>query len=435
MEAEEADVIFKVVKQALDKQRNELTILLEQTVSKQMDAQRAATNIEEQLLDVRESFTTAMKSGIDEVRKHAADEVIRLQDLLIQRMEAANRLQTSANDLVERLSKLDIKDGEPGSPGLPGDPGSPGNDGKPGDQGPEGPPGPAGKDGEPGLPGPQGEPGEKGEPGESIVGEKGDQGPEGQPGKEGVPGAAGENGRDGDPGARGADGPAGPAGVGLLTEKWTQGVYRENTLVQHHNGQFFKALKDTASEPAPLDGSPSDWERIGTFGTRYVGTYDETRTLLDDDIFVKDYGSFIVRGSVHQIIAVRGRPGAKGERGDPGFAGKDGVGIEEFSIERGALIATMTDGRVASVPFASEVERVLQEYEMTVSSDEMEAIVNRRMEVDDGAIPMTQFCGEWNRAKAYRLGSVVRFAGRSYISRTSTDSGDSPEDSSVWIGF
>lgn len=188
-----------------------------------------------------------------------------------------------------RLAALEARELEPGPPGRKGDPGEPG---------------------EPGGPGLKGDPGE---PGASIKGDPGEPGLKGDPGE---PGGRGEPGHD---------------GTGIDSPPWKPGVYREGAPVQHHLGQYFRALRDTASEP-PGD----DWQRVGSAGFRLVGGHAEGRQYLQGDLFVRDFGLFCWHaGEAHLWIGrgAKGEPGQRGLPGEPGARGKDGLD--------GALIETI----------------------------------------------------------------------------------------------
>ncbi len=172
--------------------------------------------------------------------------------------------------------------------------------------------------------GEKGERGEKGEPGpagDSIKGDKGDKGElgeKGEQGEQGVQGIPGESVR----GEQGQPGKDGAAGLGVDSPVWVTGVHREGAIVQHHIGQHFKALRDTASEP-PGD----DWQRLGRGGFRVTGGFSEQRTYLDGDLFTRDFGQFLHFNGEAHLLAGRGGKGDAGQRGlqgDPGRDGKDG---------------------------------------------------------------------------------------------------------------
>jgi hypothetical protein len=144
------------------------------------------------------------------------------------------------------------------------------------------------------------------------------------PGPQGIPGPQGDPGEPGDTGAPGRD------GVGIDAPKWTSGVYRENSLVQHHIGQFFRALRDTAAEPPH-----ADWERCGSAGFRLVGGFQEGRAYLDGDLFVREFGLFLWHSGEAHLWAGRG---GKGDPGPRGLPGKDGVGRDGQDGAHGARI-------------------------------------------------------------------------------------------------
>ncbi|XP_067458938.1 macrophage receptor MARCO [Thunnus thynnus] len=167
----------------------------------------------------------------------------------LDRMKAdLNLLNTSTNNLGDKLTAISLKPGPagpagphgpPGSPGSPGSPGlrgppgtnglpgQPGERGLKGDSGGVGPPGNKGdtglngKPGQPGVtgpPGPRGSPGPSGPPGNQGPGSKGEKGDRGVAGTQGAKGDVGPRGPAGNPGTSGLKGdsgnigPAGPAG-------------------------------------------------------------------------------------------------------------------------------------------------------------------------------------------------------------------------------
>lgn len=200
-----------------------------------------------------------------------------------------------------------------------------------------------GKDGENGRDGEsiKGDKGDKGDPGESIKGETGDRGLDGI-------GKDGENGKDGAPGE---------PGVGIFTKQWAPGICREGVIVQHHAGQFFKALRDTNCEPFPCDGENEDWERVGTLGFRFAKGYAESRKYLDGDLFVKDFSLFMQVNGQAKLVAGRGQ---KGDRGEIGKTGKDGVGLADILVDdkNFGLVFVQSDGVTKTLSLASLIRAI-----------------------------------------------------------------------------
>lgn len=321
------------------------------------------------------------------------------------------------------------KDGQNGEKGEPGEPGATGPEGPAGPTGEPGAMGPAGKDGQPGEMGPAGPPGEKGDSG--SPGEPGVQGLVGPPGKngpEGPSGASGEPGKDGQPGADGQPGQPGRDGAGIDAPKWAAGVYRSGVVVQHHLGQYFRALKDTAGEP-PGD----DWERVGSTGFRLTGGFSETRQYLDGDLFVREFGLFLWHGGEAHLWAGRGGKGdtgPRGERGMPGSNGRDGrdgTDIEAMEM-RGGMLAVVTrdaagvlrDHAVDLVPLMQSCLEVARDLGEQAKGDVPE-LVRRALgdellsSPDPEAIPVRFHRGRWAADASYGRGDVVVYAGMTYI--------------------
>jgi hypothetical protein len=243
-----------------------------------------------------------------------------------------------------------VRSGEPGPEGKPGRDGKDGQDGKPG----ESIPGEPGQDGQPGAPG------KDGKDGLSIKGDPGADGRDGAPGLDGAPGGPGIQGENGLDGAPGLD------GAGLHAPVWVAGVHREGVVVQHHLGQFFRALRDTASEPAPVDGTASpDWARIGRSGLRFVHGFDKDRSYVDGDLYLRDFATFLHLDGSARLMSARGGAGPKGERGDRGNDGRhgrdgqNGVGVEDVLIADEGLVIRLTDGRVITWGLGDLVTRAV----------------------------------------------------------------------------
>jgi hypothetical protein len=232
--------------------------------------------------------------------------------------EAIRKVRDTLLERIERLEARPLERGEPGPEGSPGEPG---------------PPGPAGERGERGLEGAPGMPGTRGEPGEP--------GPEGAPGEAGPPGPAGERGE------RGLDG---RDGLGLEAPRYVaRAVYREGALVQAGLGQLWRAQRDTVEAPSPV---AADWARVGSFGFRFAGTWDEATQYAAGDLVVKDYGLFLCPGPDEPLVlvAARGRagrdgaPGRDGEPGAPGAPGRDAAQLEAVELNGTDLVTTWREG-------------------------------------------------------------------------------------------
>jgi hypothetical protein len=157
----------------------------------------------------------------------------------------------------------------------------------------------------------------------------------------GAPGRQGDKGDTGDKGDRGDTGDAGAAGIGVDSPAWKTGVHRAGVIAQHHLGQHFRALVDTASEPPG-----ADWQRVGSGGFRLTGGFTEGRQYEDGDLFVRDFGLFLQHKGEAHLWAGRGGkgdPGPRGLPGDPGKDGKDGLdGAVLQAIEvRGATLVVV----------------------------------------------------------------------------------------------
>lgn len=116
---------------------------------------------------------------------------------------------------------------------------------------------------------------------------------------------------------RGTDG---RDGLGIEVKQYAPGVYREGTFCTANFGQYFKAVRDTAAAP----GESDDWERIGSAGFRFTGAFDEGKQYASGDLFVRDFGCFLVVDGEAKLLAGRGAKGERGAVGPSGANGKDG---------------------------------------------------------------------------------------------------------------
>lgn len=118
-----------------------------------------------------------------------------------------------------------------------------------------------------------------------------------------IPGPAGEDGKDGAPGEPGSSGPIGPAG-----------------------------------DPGPAGK-----------GWQHKGAFDPEATYAEGDIYVKNYGAFIVDNGEAKLLAGRGEKGergAVGPAGDRGTDGRDGSTIIAAEVKGFAATITFQSGDV-----------------------------------------------------------------------------------------
>jgi hypothetical protein len=260
------------------------------------------------------------------------------------------------------------------------------------------------------------------------------------PGKDGQDGAPG---KDADPvvvediidelvksysdlitGKAGERGEKGSDGLGLEVKTWSPDVYREGTYVTHHIGQFFKAVKDTASEP----GSDDAWIRIGKSGFRHCGSFDADCQYQDGDTYIKNYGWFVVLNGEHKLIAGRGEKGLKGERGEnglPGVAGTDGADIVAFETKGLAAVLITKDpkGKLSdfSIDFAPAIEKQLELIRQDTINhfeDHIKSLMDVAIfdhDTDPDATPLRFFRGMWYSDVNFNAGDVVIYAGKLYV--------------------
>ena len=238
----------------------------------------------------------------------------------------------------------------------------------------------------------------------------------------------------------GEKGERGDDGTGIDVPMWAEGVYREGAEVQHHFGQYFRALQDTAESP----DNPEHWQRVGSSGFRLAGTFSKDAEYRDGDLYVKDFGLFLYADGKSTCIAGRGPEGKKGKQGAPGRAGsdgadgrdgKDGSVIDALELRGANLVAvfrnadgTLKDHSVSLEPFletaavvtkeaaAIQNKEVVQQAKETV--EKLWAHLQEHLE-DQDAVPIRFYRGLWTATTSYQVGDWVKYAGKSYLCRAS----------------
>lgn len=228
---------------------------------------------------------------------------------------------------------------------------------------------PAPKDGRDGVDGKDGEPGPKGEPGVSVsdvdveviddgataafrftVGEVAHCFE--------VPLPVGPAGRDGADGERGEKGEAGPVGSLPLVRAWEDRVHYEGEVVTF-DGETFQAIRDSGKAPPH-----EDWVCIVARGRdgkdadqiEVRSTFDPSEAYRRLNIVALNGAAFIARkddpgpcpGEGWQVIAMQGKQGKPGMKGDTGMGlrGLPGASITRMEIDdEGLLTATRDDGQ------------------------------------------------------------------------------------------
>lgn len=173
-----------------------------------------------------------------------------------------------------------------------------------------------------GLPGKDGEPGRDGadaDPEAVAAALKADDDflakVRGEKGEPGLPGEKGDPGEPGAPGRDGADADVEAVAKALMRDEefvksvinraeevpWHPGIWREGKCVSAYNGRSYKAVCDTTEEP----GDSPHWKRIGTWGSRDVGGYDEKRAWEPGDVYHKDGSTFWFDGASHRLMLAK----------------------------------------------------------------------------------------------------------------------------------
>ena len=139
-----------------------------------------------------------------------------------------------------------------------------------------------------------------------------------------------------------------------------------------------------------------------------------------------------------------GKDGSHGEKGEPGPVGKDGAGIADLLIDReGALVATMTDGRVKSlgVVVGKDGERGKDGMDLSDVSIDYDGHRTVTVKAKGGevaksyvlGIPMD--AGYWREGADAAKGDVMTHAGNAWIALRETKAKPCLENSQDWRLF
>jgi hypothetical protein len=259
---------------------------------------------------------------------------------------------------------------------------------------------------------------------ETVRGEKGDRGDAGSNGADGKDGLNGENGSDGvgiksllqdsddrvtivldndtevhvdlPRGEKGERGDSGTDGLGIEVKSWEPGVYREGTFTMANLGQFFKAVRDTASEP----GKSDDWARVGSFGFAWKGIKKEGVEYQDGDLYIDGGSTFLVINGKGRIFAQRGAAGAAGP------AGKDGADaprIVAAKFYENELSLVLSDGEIMT----AEIDGLKALWRSEFYKNIVDVLAEQHAARMMRGAPLTEFRGYWSPATDYGVGDVV----------------------------
>jgi len=317
----ELEIVVDTIAGQMAEQRRQVEAVVQQAITARIDHIRLAFD------ELRGAVRDELARGLDAQRAEVEDLRKEAQRVTLElRLAVSTELQRLA-DAREAMAEVarTVRNGLDGAPG------------ERGERGDSGPPGARGERGERGEPGPAGERGERGESGPA--------------GRDGITGERGMPGRD---------------GAGIDAPVWAAGVFREGSVVQHHIGQHYRALRDTVAEPAPADHAEvgPDWERIGCAGWRHCGAFVEGRSYSEGDLYIRDWSTFVLAGGAVRLFGARGKAGPAGERGAAGRdgingkPGHDGRGVAELMWAEYGWAVRMTDGEVQTWNVLPVLERI-----------------------------------------------------------------------------
>lgn len=164
-------------------------------------------------------------------------------------------------------------------------------------------------------------------------------------------------------------------GLGVNTKTWSAGIYRAGCTVQHFLGQHWTAKCDTHSEP----GLDDTWQRVGTFGFKHCGVFDEEACYTQGDMYIKDFGTFLVVDEQRTVLlAGRGPNGKKGEKGDAsqvaGPQGAAGISIKQVISSEEGFVLEMTDNSMHTIMYPENIITVSKIKTMFDSATDFESL-------------------------------------------------------------
>lgn len=193
-------------------------------------------------------------------------------------------------------------------------------------------------------------------------------------------------------------------GLGLGAEPWQKDrVFRKDSIVTAHMGQFYRASADTFAEP----GKSEDWERLTSFGWRWRGVKPEQETLKEGDLFVDEGSLFLVINEKARLIVKRGkegRNGRDGKDGRDGVDGKDAPMVVDDQIIGTKRVIVYSDGQ----EHCQEVAALVEMKAVADQNARIVEMVNYEFKSpDDNAIRLRWFRGPFQTNKIYEKGDIV----------------------------
>jgi hypothetical protein len=197
----------------------------------------------------------------------------------------------------------------------------------------------------------------------------------------------------GEKGDRGNDG---SDGLGIEVKLWEPGVYREGTFTMANLGQFFKAVRDTASEP----GKSADWARVGSFGFSWKGVKKDGVEYQDGDLYIDGGSTFLFINGKGRIFAQRGTPG---QQGPAGKDGADAPHIVTGKFYENELSFVLSDGEIIS----ADVEGLKTFWYGEFKKNMLDVLDAQHAARMARGAPLTEFRGYWSQSTEYAVGDVV----------------------------
>lgn len=227
---------------------------------------------------------------------------------------------------------------------------------------------------------------------------------------------------------RGAKGEKGDDATALdiTVPQWREGVYLKDTVVQHDFGRYYRAIKNTASEP----GKTPEWERLGSGGFAWKGIKTDQEVYEDGDFYIDNGTTFLFLKGKGRMFAKRGRDGkdgvqgVQGEKGDKGDRGQRGAKGEKgddaphivtMQFDTNQLALVLSDGEI--------LEGECKGMEDYVASIAEQAAISAVKAVEEKAskngTPLKLYRDLFQSGTSYRAGDLVSYNAGLYLCRKS----------------
>lgn len=208
-------------------------------------------------------------------------------------------------------------------------------------------------------------------------------------------------------GEPGTDGKDGIDGEGIDVPVWNGGVHREQKIVQHHFGKYYRAVSDTASEP----GTDDTWQRVGLGGFEWKGVRDKDGQYENGDLYIDNGSTFLYLNGKGRMFAQRGRDGKDGERGLRGYKGKDAPVPVAIEVVGDKLFMAMDSGEVLEC----SVKGLAEYLDLTMDEKILSFWDRQQAEMEKLGVPFRVYRGTYRKGEKYNTGDACNFNKALYL--------------------